>query len=79
LLAFCGKNTDLPFSSLKNERKWVGNSKPVIPGQKPNESLKADHPPPGFFGSVLSFVAAGVGLAQALGLRKRSSWKITYQ
>jgi hypothetical protein len=53
LLAFCGKNTDLPFSSLKNERKWVGNSKPVIPGQKPNESLKADHPPSGFFGLIL--------------------------
>jgi hypothetical protein len=33
---------------------------------KHNLSLKADHPPSGFFGFVLGFVAAGVGLAQAL-------------
>jgi len=32
----------------------------------PNLSLKADHPPSGFFGFVSGFVAAGVGLAQAL-------------
>jgi hypothetical protein len=30
-------------------------------------SLKADHPPSGFFSFVLSWAAAGVGLAQALG------------
>jgi hypothetical protein len=33
----------------------------------PNLSLKADHPPSGFFSFVLSWAAAGVGLAQALG------------
>jgi len=33
-----------------------------------NLSLKADHPPSGFFGFVLSFVAAGVGLARALAI-----------
>jgi hypothetical protein len=32
----------------------------------PNESLKADHPPSGFFGFALSFAAAGVGLARAV-------------
>jgi len=34
-----------------------------------NLLLKADHPPSGFFGFVLSFVAAGVGLAQALAVQ----------
>ena len=32
----------------------------------PNKSLKADPVPSGFFGFVLSFAAAPVGLAQAL-------------
>jgi hypothetical protein len=35
----------------------------------PNLSLKADHPPPGFLGFALSWSAAGVGLARALGNR----------
>jgi hypothetical protein len=38
-----------------------------ITGKSYNLSLKADHPPSGFFGFVLSFVAAWVGLVRALG------------
>ena len=38
-----------------------------------NLSLKADHPPLGFFGFVSGFVAAGVGLARALAIHIRQS------
>jgi hypothetical protein len=41
--------------------------------------LKADHPPPVFFGFVSGFVAAGVGLAQALGQKEIKAWMITAQ
>jgi hypothetical protein len=46
-----------------------------------NLSLKADHPPSGFFGFVLSLVAAGVGLAQALGfinLKIKRAFRLRY-
>jgi hypothetical protein len=37
-----------------------------------NLSLKADHPPPGFLGFVLSFVAAGVGFSSGVIATRKS-------
>jgi len=49
-----------------NASEMVGNEH-MLP-TLPSLSLKADPVPSGFFGFGLSFVAAPVGLAQALGL-----------
>jgi RNA-directed DNA polymerase len=41
-------------------------------------SLKADHPPSGFFGFVLSWSAAPVGLAQALCQYYIGTWYVRF-
>jgi hypothetical protein len=41
-------------------------------------SLKADHPPSGFFGFISGFVAAGVGLAQALGFHTLHQYQLFF-